>query len=112
MALNQHKKLSNARDRITMELDSGTLTTEQRIDLLKTLAELEIQLCKLGKHRYKIQKASDERRGRKRTGRPKKLYDDAGNPLYQGVPPKETENEDPKLKFLSTLTEETTDATE
>ena len=93
--------LQDTRELIMEELKKPDLPQDQRTTLLLKLADLQVEVSK------KWQRARKNRTERKhKGGRPRKLHDSHGQPLYQGVPPKETENEDPKKKFLSGLSNE------
>jgi hypothetical protein len=93
------------------ELKRDSLTQDQRVALLLRLADLELLAAHKHDRKRKSQQERDLRRRPPRYDKPgghKKTHDSAGNPLYQGIPPREPivpkDNEKDALnKFLDTI---------
>ena len=102
-------RLMEDRDRIVAELAKDIWTPEQRISLVRELNFANAELVKmqiLSSKKWKRRKDNLRINKKNKMGRPKRMHDSQGQPLYNGVEPlpKPGEpTEDPKLKFLSTL---------
>ena len=93
--------LVDTRILLMRELEKPDLPQEQRTQLLLKLADLQMLAQK--KTRKRTIARAKNASGRK-AGRPKRLHDSHGQPLYQGVKPLDaSEPEDSKQKFLSNL---------
>ena len=84
-----------------LELDKTDLPQDQRTQLLLKLADLEILQSKKWKHHTKSRR---ERAKRNKGGRPKRMFDSAGNPLYNNSPkPKSQDSEESLREFMEGL---------
>jgi len=95
------KRLQDARDLIISELAKPDIPQDQRTVLLLKLADLQLEVSK----KWKRMNKGIGKGGRHKGGRPKKMFDSAGNPLYNNSP-KHPKPEDmtSKKKFLEEIT--------
>ena len=106
-------RLMEDRDRIVAELARDVWTPEQRLTLIRELNFANGELVKmqlLSSKKWKIRRENGKINRKNKGGRLKRLYDSAGEPLYQGVPAREPE--DQKESFLKTLRSDESPKTE
>jgi hypothetical protein len=95
-------QLQDARERIMAELDKPDVPQEQRTVLLVELVRLQLAVSKKWKRHTENRR---KRKGNNPHGRPKKMFDSAGQPLYNNSPkPPKPEDTTSKKAFLEGIT--------
>jgi hypothetical protein len=94
------KALQDARDLIIAELAKPDVPQEQRTALLLELSKLQLAVSK----KWKRMNKGIGKGGRHKGGRPKKMFDSQGEPLYNDSPRVKSEDTPSKKKFLEEIT--------
>ena len=92
--------LQDARERFLAELDKPDIPQDQRTTLLLKLADLQLEVSK----KWKRMNKGIGKGGRHKGGRPKRMHDSEGNPLYNNSPKLKTDDTPSKKKFLEGIT--------
>ena len=96
------KALQDARDLIISELAKPDVPQDQRTALILELAKLQREVSN---RRKRAGISGVGKGGRRKGGRPKKMHDSEGNPLYNKSPKLKQDDDIPsKKKFLEEIT--------